>query len=223
MRTTTRFALLLVVIATACSDAAESPTTSVQAAPATTAFDPSGCPVADESFCVVAADVGNALAAGDVDRLLALSRVDRIVCADVAVEHFPGCDTDGALEGYGISDADQVVELVGDSEYRAELDEMLGALDPTYSDGHGTGDVRLLGVGTCGPDQPDRRSYHLAWTAAMDPGTGTDRVAGSFELTFRDNWRIVLSYLDTLERWEQTDQDPFTDAFCEAGRNPWQS
>jgi hypothetical protein len=44
---------------------------------------------------------------------------------------------------------------------------------------------------------------------------------GSFELTFRDDWRIALSYLDTLERWKEADQDPFTDSFCEAGRNPW--
>ncbi len=57
----------------------------------------------------------------------------------------------------------------------------------------------------------------------MDLGAGTERVAGSFELTFRDKWRIVLSYLDTLERWEQSHQDPFSDAFCAAGRNPWQS
>ncbi len=223
VRRTTRFALLIVVIATACSGGVEPATTLRQAAPTTTVLDPSGCPVADESFCVVAADVGNALAAGDVDRLLALSRVDRIVCADVAIEHFPGCTAGGVLEGHGVSNADQLVELVGDSEYRAHLDEILGALDPAYSDEHGTGDVRLLGVGTCGPDQPGRRSYHVAWTAAMDLDAGTERVAGSFELTFRDNWRIALSYLDTLERWEQTDQDPFSDAFCEAGRNPWQS
>ena len=220
---TTRFALLIVVIATACSGGVEPATTLRQAATTTTVLDASGCPVADESFCGVAADVGNALAAGDVDRLLALSRVDRIVCADVVIEHFPSCTAGGVVEGHGVSNADQLVELVGDSEYQAHLDEILGALDPTYSDEHGTGDVRLLGVGTCGPDQPGRRSYHVAWTAAMDLDAGTERVAGSFELTFRDNWRIALSYLDTWERWEQADQNPLSEAFCEAGRNPWQS
>jgi hypothetical protein len=213
--------LLLVTMATACSGVAQQAVTSSQAAPTTTVLDPSGCPIADESFCAVAADVRNALATGDVDQLLVLSRVDRIVCADVAVEYFPGCTAGGVLEGYGVSDAGQLVELVGDAEYQAQLDEALGALDPTYSDEHGAGDVRLLGVGTCGPAQPDRRSYHLAWTAAADLDGGTRRVVGSFELTFRDNWRIALSYLDTLERWEQTDQDPFTDSFCAAGRNPW--
>jgi hypothetical protein len=179
--------------------------------------------VADESLCVVAADVGNALAAGDVNRLLALSRADRIVCAEVAVEYFPGCTTGGVLEGHGVSDASQLVELVGDTEYRASLEEEFGALDPTYSDEHGAGAVRLLGVGTCGPDQPGRRSYHVAWTAVMDLDGGTRRVVGSFELTFRDDWRIALSYLDTLARWEREDQEPFTDAFCAAGRNPWES
>jgi hypothetical protein len=222
VRNVTGLSLLLVAIATACSGVAEQTATSRHAAPTTTFLDPSGCPVADESFCAVAADVGNALAAGDVDRLLALSRVDRIVCADVAVEYFPGCSAGGVLEGHGVSDAGQLVELVGDAEYQARLEEALGAIEPTYSDEHGAGAVRLLGVGTCGPDQPGRRSWHVAWTAATDLDGGTRRVVGSFELTFRDDWRIALWYLDTLERWEHTDQDPFTDSFCAAGRNPWQ-
>jgi hypothetical protein len=175
----------------------------------------------DEPFCAVAADVGNALAAGDVDQLLALSRADKIVCADVAVEYFPDCTSGGVLEGHGVSDAGQLVELVDDTEYQAKLEEALDAIDPTYSDEHGAGAVHLLGVGTCGPDRPGRRSYHVAWTAAIDLDDGTRRMVGSFELTFRDDWRIALSYLDTLERWEQTDQGPFTDSFCAAGRNPW--
>ena len=231
--------LLLVLMGSGCSSAAEPAATSGQAEPTTTSgqaepaatsgqaeptktvVDASGCPVADESFCAVAVEVGNALVAGDVDRLVALSRMDEIVCADVAVEHFPDCTTGGVLRGHGLSDASQLVELVGDTEYRAELDEKLSAFDTTYSDEHGTGAVRLLGVGSCGPDQPERRSYHVAWTAAMDLDADSMRVVGSFELNFKDDWQVVLTYVDTLEHWEQAHQDPFTDAFCAAGRNPW--
>ncbi len=173
MRKAIGLTLLLMVIATACSGGAEPATTSIQAAPTTTVFDPSGCPVADESFCAVAAEVGNALAAGDVNRLLGLSRVDRIVCADVALENFPGCDTDDVLEGHGLSDADQIVELVGESEYRAQLDEMLGAFDPAYSDGQGSGDVRLLALAhavlTSPADAPTTWRGQQRWTSAPAP------------------------------------------------------
>ncbi len=110
--------------------------------------------------------------------------------------------------------------MVDDAEYRSRLEAAVGAIVPEFSDGHGDGAVRLLGVGTCGPDEPGRRSYHLAWTAAM--GDEPRRMVGSFELIDGDDWRIALWYLDTLEAWQSGGDDPFTDAFCEAGRHPWQ-
>ena len=44
---------------------------------------------------------------------------------------------------------------------------------------------------------------------------------GSFEFTFDSDWRIALTYLDMLERWETEQSNPLTDSFCEAGRTPW--
>ena len=49
------------------------------------------------------------------------------------------------------------------------------------------------------------------------------RMVGSFELTDAEDWRIALWYLDTLEAWQSGGDDPLTEAFCEAGRHPWQS
>ena len=34
------------------------------------------------------------------------------------------------------------------------------------------------------------------------------RVLGSFELTFDSDWRIALTYLDMLERWETEQSNP---------------
>jgi hypothetical protein len=47
------------------------------------------------------------------------------------------------------------------------------------------------------------------------------RWCGSFEFTFDSDWRIALTYLDRLERWEAEQSNPLTDSFCEAGRIPW--
>ena len=86
----------------------------------------------------------------------------------------------------------------------------------------GDGGVRVIGVGTCGPDVPGRRTYHLAWTAGLSDGAdASQRVLGSFEFTFDNDWRIALTYLDVLERWEAEHSNPLTDSFCEAGRTPW--
>ncbi|MGZ5353561.1 MAG: hypothetical protein ACXWDS_01535, partial [Actinomycetota bacterium] len=52
-------------------------------------------------------------------------------------------------------------------------------------------------------------------------GAAPERLLGSFELTFEDDWRIALWYLDTLETWEVFQDDPFELAFCEAGLSPW--
>jgi hypothetical protein len=196
---------------------------SVVASPTSTAITVEGCPVADERFCGAAVDVATALGKGDAGELFDLSRADTIECSEVAREYFPGCRTDTTvLEGYGLSGATFIVEVVSGDRYRRQLDAIVDGVDPAFSDELGDGAPRVLGVGTCGPDIPGRRTYHLAWTAAVsEGGAPAERLLGSFELTFEDDWRIALWYLDTLEAWEAEQTDPLTQAFCEAGRTPW--
>jgi hypothetical protein len=185
-------------------------------------YEASGCPVADEEFCATAVQVIEALQAGDADQLFTLSRSDRLVCARVSTEYFPGCRTDDVLEGHGSAGADFIVEVLDEDGYREQLEALATNVDPSFSDELGDGAVRVLGVGTCGPDIPGRRTYHLAWTAAVsERGAPAERVLGSFELLFEDDWRIVLWYVSPLEEWEAEQPDPLELAFCEAGRSPW--
>lgn len=213
----------------AATTTAASATTVPTTVPATTAppssaqgLDVAGCPVSDEVFCATAVEVVDALAAGDAAALVGLSRVDRIECADMNVAYVPGCATAAVLEGHGLSDASLVVDVVGDRAYQDWLTALTANLDVAYEDDLGTGAVEVIGIGTCGPDEPGRRTYHVAWTAGLRvDDASAERVLGSFELTFVDDWRIALSYLGSLEDWEAAQPAPLDDAFCEAGRSPW--
>ena len=225
------FGLVLAVVfaAPSCSSDTSrgSPSSSPShASPTTLArIDPSGCPVPDEAFCRTAVEIATALSAREGDSLLSLSRSTRVDCAEVAREYFPACQDDDVLEGYGISGADLLVDVVEREAYSGRLRAVLGGIDPSYSDELGDGSARLLGVGSCGPDIPGRRTYHLTWTAAVREGRDTaERLLGSFELGLEDHeWRIVLWYLDRLDRWEAEQADPLRKSFCEAGRHPWRS
>jgi len=170
--------------------------------------------------------VRDALLAGDAAAVVAHSREDIIDCSEIAREHFPGCATADVLEGYGRSDAGLIVEFVDADTYAATITEVLDEIDPSYGDELGDGSMRLVGVGTCGPDEPGRRTYHLAWTAGRSGADGAPptRVLGSFEFGSRapdGEWRIILTYVDTLEAWEVTQADPMRSAFCAAGRSLW--
>ena len=55
----------------------------------------------------------------------------------------------------------------------------------------------------------------------IEAGAPSERVLGSFELTFESDWRIALWYLDPLSTWVAEQTDPLELAFCEAGRTPW--
>jgi hypothetical protein len=187
------------------------------------AYDASGCPVEDEAFCATAVDAIEALQAADVERLFALSREDQLVCAKLNQEYFPGCETQEVLVGHGSSGATFVVEVLDEDAYRGQLDAIVTNMDPTFSDELGDGSVRIVGVGTCGPDIPSRRTYHLAWTAAVsEGGAPAERLLASFEFLFKDDeWRVALWYLSPLDEWEAELPDPLELAFCEAGRTPW--
>ena len=221
--------IALGILLAACSGqtdpATPSPTEATAPAPSPSGparYEASACPVPDEAFCATAADVVEALQAADVDRLAALSREDRLVCAELAVEYFPGCETDDVLVGHGLGGPDFVIEVVDDRAYRRRLEAIVSHVDPSFADELGDGDVRVIGVGTCGPDVPGRRTYHVAWTAAVSQGEAPpERLLGSFELLFDDGWRIVLWYLGPLEEWELEQPDPLALAFCEAGLTPW--
>ncbi len=218
MRVLTAGAAVLAVT-TACSSGRE-------ASPSTTeppsTVDAANCPATDEAFCDTATRVANALASKNAGELFELSRADTIDCADVLPDYFPQCRTADVLEGHGLSDADLIVELVSQDAYRERLDTITSGFDTAFSDELGDGGVRVIGVGTCGPDVPGRRTYHLAWTAGLSEGAdASQRVLGSFEFSFDNDWRIALTYVDVLERWEAEQSNPLTDSFCEAGRTPW--
>ena len=220
-------ALIVALTACASDDDTSISGTSSETSPSTSTTSVAlHCPVDDPAFCEAASDVRDALLAGDAAAVVELSRPDTIDCSEVAREYFPGCAEADVLEGHGRRDAGLTVELVDTDEYTATIAELLAAIDPSYEDELGDGSMQLIGVGTCGPDEPGRRTYHLAWTAApsgTDGGAAT-RVLGSFEFGSRspnDEWRITLTYVDTLEAWESAQADPLRAAFCAAGRSPW--
>lgn len=187
-----------------------------------TDLQPTGCPVDDEAFCQTAVETIEALQDADAERLFALSREDRLLCARLNQEYFPGCETEDVLVGHGSSGATFVVEVLDGDAYQEQLEAIVSKIDPSFSDELGDGGVRVIGVGTCGPDIPGRRTYHLAWTAAVsERGASAERVLGSFEFLFEDEWRIVLWYLSPLTEWEAEQPDPLRLAFCEAGTSPW--
>ena len=229
MRTTIGIIVAAVLAAGACSsDTVAPPPSSVTGSATPSApepLEPSGCPVDDDAFCGTASDVAAALSDRDAEALFALSRSGTIDCAEVAREYFPACASEDVLRGYGISGATFLVEMLGRRAYRQQLEAITGSIDPSFADELGGGAVQIVGVGTCGPDIPGRRTYHLSWTAAAaEAGAEAERLLGSFELTFDDEeWRIALWYLDTLEVWEAEQSDPLTSAFCEAGLHPWSS
>jgi hypothetical protein len=178
--------------------------------------------VSDEAFCDTATSIGRALIDGEATALLQLSRSGTIECARVARQYFPGCADADVLAGYGLSDAGFIVDVVPRSAYAQRLDAVISGIDPAFTDELGGGSATVIGVGTCGPDIPRRRTYHLAWTAAIDEGDGAERHLASFEVGFDgEGWKVILWYLDPLEAWEDQHADPMALSFCEAGLHPW--
>jgi hypothetical protein len=163
------------------------------------AFTVAGCPVDDDQACARAASAATALQEGDTARLVELSYADTFVCNDLPAEMFPDCSPGATLEGHAVTGADGKIAVLRADDYEARLAAL--------------GEVEVTGIGTCGPDDPDRRSYHLAFWAA-------DR-GGSLELVRREGkWSIGIVYADSLANWKTVYSDPETELAC-GNVKPW--
>ena len=213
--------------APAGSPATIAPSSSAPASPAATEvgsigpFSAAGCPVQDPAFCTPAAAVAEAIVAGDTPAIVKLSRPDVFTCADLDASIFTGCQSADVLEGHPIGTASGSIEVFPQAAYVQELDAIVEAIDPAFSDDAGTGDTRVLGTSSCGPDDPERHSYYVAWTAGLGTGSGdAERAVGLYEFTFRDDkWLVGILYLDTVAAWQARHDEPLRDVGC--GISPW--
>jgi hypothetical protein len=192
--------LALALALAACGGGEESaPTTSAEVP--SSAFAAAGCPVDDPAACERAALAATALEEGDTAALVELSFADTFVCDDLPAELFPDCAPGETLEGHASTGADGEIAILSADEYEARLAEL--------------GEVTVAGVGTCGPEDPDRRSYHIAfWTPDGAEG-------GSLELVRREGeWSIGIVYADSLENWRTVYGDPESELAC-GNVQPW--
>jgi hypothetical protein len=209
-----RVVVLLVSLLTcaACGGAADEDRTSRPAR-----FTAAGCPVEDAALCAKAARAANALAAGDADALVALSRAEPFPCAELDRGVFPDCTGSEVLEGFAVFTGELRFRILSEAAFRDRLAGLFARVDPLYSDSRGAGALEVLGVGTCGPEDPERRSYHLAFTAGL-AGEGdepAERWLGSLELVMRDGeWVSSVVYADSVEAWRTEYADPFAQLAC---------
>lgn len=170
-----------------------SPSASLSASP---------CPVADAAACARLAAGVAALTGGDVAAVRALSFEETFDCATTPVDVVPTCRPGQVLTGYGRFSVAGRIEVIPAASYDSRVGAWL-ATDP----------VSVLGVGTCGPADPTRRSYHLAFE------TG-DRL-GSLEFVLRESrWSVGVLYLDTVAEWRKEHDDPSRDIAC-GNIRPW--
>jgi hypothetical protein len=218
-------AAVLAVLATAAA-AAGCATESPPVAPATTAPAPtalagSGCPVTDEEFCARALVVANGLLAADAAAMREVTAAETFECDELPADMVPACRPGLVLTGLGVYAVASKIGVVPDA--RQWLAGLVGRINPGYADDRGPGRPVVLGVGTCGPDDPERRSYHVAFTVALrgPAGEPAQRWLGSFEFVRRaGRWVVPLVYLDTVDAWRQEHRDPFRDLACGNVR-PW--
>ena len=174
--------------------------------PAGQSLTVAGCPIDEAAFCERAAQAGNALVARDIERLVGLSRVERFSCTTMPVDLFPQCKSRPAVQGYSTFDGRFEFLLVGRKAYSSHIREILRATD-----------LEIQGVGTCGPDVPENRSYHLFFSADR----GGEPWLGSLEFVFRDGaWWIGVFYVDTVQAWRKEYADPVEEMGC-SNVQPW--
>jgi hypothetical protein len=221
---------ILVALAAACTETSQEPADPQVSEPPTTAspapatFPSGGCPLEDRDACDVIAEAARALVDADAEALIGLSRADRFVCVQLPSDVFPACAQGGVLQGHPVASAVPIFEVLRPASYRSQVEAILTNADGSHSDGYGSGAIRVLGVGTCGPEDIQRRSYHLGMTMAVsETGAPAERLLGSFEFVHRDErWWIGLWYLDTLQEWERFSPDPFSTIAC-GNMEPWGS
>jgi hypothetical protein len=188
-----------------------------------TRFTGAGCPVEDASFCERAAEAANALVAHETDALVALSRPEAFACGELDRELFPDCNGSEDLRGFAFFTGELRFRILTEREFRSRLAGLLARVDPAYSDARGSGAVRVLGVGTCGPDDPERRSYHLAFTAGLagERDEPAERWLGSLELVRREGeWFLSVVFADSVRAWQTEFADPFAQLAC-GNVQPW--
>ena len=169
-------------------------------------FTAGGCPVDEAAFCEWAAQAATALEHGDTVLLLGLSRADTFACDDLPAELFPECSPGETLAGHAVTGADGTIRVLASDEYEDRLAELVGF-----------DEVTVTGVGTCGPDDPSRRSYHLGYLGERRG----ERWGGSLEFVLRDGeWSIGLVFADSIERWGRVYDDPESQLACGNVR-PW--
>ena len=167
----------------------------------TEAYPAAACPVDDAALCGRAAAAASALDAGDVDRLVELSYSDEFRCDELPAELFPDCAPGKVLEGHAFTDGQGEIRILAEARYRAELDRL--------------GEAAVLGLGTCGPEDPDRRSYHLAFE-------GMHRL-GSLELVRREGaWSVGMLLVDSESGWKRQFDDPRAELAC-GNVQPWEA
>ena len=178
-------------------------------------FPVTGCPVAEPAFCAPASELAQAVVDRDSNTIVGLSRADTFRCAELDASIFPACDTADVLEGHPLGTARGTIEVYAAVPYQGELDALHMAIDPAYTDEAGDGRARVLGTSACGPDDPARRSYYIAWTAAREVASGAERLIGLYEFTFRDDgWRVGIHYVDTIEGWRIRHANPLGEIAC---------
>jgi hypothetical protein len=198
-------------------------TAPVATAPPPTRLAGPGCPVDDADFCRPALVAANALLAGDPAALRGVSAVETFTCDDMPAGMVPACRPGAVLRGHGVHSVASKISVVPARDYPRWLDAMLRRVATDFGDDRGPGRVVVLGVGTCGPADPQRRSYHVAFTAALTGPAGEParRFLGSLEFVMREGrWVTPLMYLDAVDAWRSEYRDPFRDFACGNVR-PW--
>jgi hypothetical protein len=165
------------------------------------AYPAAACPIDDAALCGRAAAAADALASGDAGRLVELSYADEFRCDELPADLFPECGPGQALNGHPVTDGEAEIRVLSPGAFHSRLDSL--------------GEAVVLGVGTCGPDDPTRRSYHLAFEAG-------DQL-GSLELVRRaGEWWVGMLFADTEAGWRQQFADPRAELACGNVR-PWET
>jgi hypothetical protein len=118
-----------------------------------------------------------------------------------ALELFPDCAPGRVVDGHPFTDGEAEIRVLSEEDFRFRL--------------AGLGEPAVLGVGTCGSDDPASRSYHLAFE-----GEGA---LGSLELVQREGeWSIGMLFADTEAGWKRQFDDPRAQLAC-GNVQPWDS